>query len=429
VTAASFACTALLCWHLNLTGALPREVSVDQVRAHATGQQQLRILIFDNASSVAIRPEAAVAIESPQTGERLATAVTGARFTLVPSGTGVAARGSGLDARASRLVIRPLTSDGGAVISSRGGWGRRGLYSGALDIARVPRGLRVVEQIDLEAYVAGVLAAEMPPTFPLEAMKAQAVAARTYALQHLGDHADDDADLCARVHCQAYAGMPSPRSVAADAARQTAGRVLSWNGLLVDALYHSACGGATAAAWDVRQGKLLPYLRGAPDVPLHSQSQEPYCARDHQLAWTKRFSRREAQRLVSSNLSRVLGQPGLSPGKLESLRVVKSRPSGRAAWLEVATSTGVHRVRGDAIRWVFGTGYAGPVGLRSTAFDLTTEYDASGAPSAFVFEGVGHGHGIGLCQWGARGRALAGQTADEILAAYYPGAAVTDLRR
>jgi stage II sporulation protein D len=429
VTAASFACTALLCWQLNVAGGLPREAPIDRVRAHATAQQQVRVLIIDNADTVTLRLNAAVAVESAQTGERLATAVAGARLTLRPSGTRVAAQGPGLNVRGDRLLIRPLTSDGGTVISSRGGWGRRGVYSGALDVARVPGGIRVVERVDLEPYVAGVLAAEMPPDFPLEAMKAQAVAARTYTLQHLGDHADDDADLCARVHCQAYAGMPSSRSVAADAARQTAGRVLSWNGMLVDALYHSACGGATAAAWDVRQGKLLPYLRGAPDTPGYSQFEEPYCGRDHQLAWTKHFSLREAQRLISSNLPRVLGQPGLSPGKLESLSVVKSPRGQRAAWLEVATSTGVYRVRGDAIRWVFGTGYAGPVGLRSTAFDLTTEYDASGEPRAFLFEGVGHGHGLGLCQWGARGRALAGQTAGQILAAYYPGAAVTDLRR
>jgi stage II sporulation protein D len=429
VTGASWACAAVLCWQLNATGAIPREVRVDDIRAYATGRQAVRVLVFNGARQVTLRPEFAADIEDYASGKRLAAVNAGARITVTTSSSGIALRGAGLRVAAPRVVIRPRSPHGGIVVSSQAGWGRRAVYSGALDIAPAAGRLRVVEHVDLETYIAGVVAAEMPSSFPLEAAKAQAVAARTYALRYLGGHARDEADLCARVHCQAYGGMPSPRSTAAEAARETAGRVLSWNGMLVDALYHSACGGATAAAWDVRQGKLLPYLRGAPDMPGYSQFEEPYCGRDHRLAWTKRFSLREAQRLVSSNLPRVLGQPDLSPGKLESLSVVESPRSGRVAWLEVATSTGVHRVRGDAIRWVFGTGRAGPVGLRSTAFDLTTEYDASGAPRAFLFEGVGHGHGLGLCQWGARGRALAGQTAGQILAAYYPGAAVTDLRR
>jgi len=84
-------------------------------------------------------------------------------------------------------------------------------------------------------------------------------------------------------------------------------------------------------------------------------------------------------------------------------------------------------VRGDAIRWLFGIGRPGPGGLRSIAFDMHVERDASGQPTSFTFTGVGHGHGIGLCQWGARGRALAGQTAPQILAAYYPGTRLVDL--
>lgn len=429
MTASSWACAALLCWHLGFTGSLPREIHVEEVRAYAAGREQVRVLIFDGAAGLTLRPDAAVAIEDRQAGERLATALAGAQIALYPSGEKVAARGSGVRAAAPMLSVRPLGPEGGVTISSRGGWGRRGRYSGTLDVVRTEAGLGVVEHVDLEPYLAGVLAAEMPSYFPLEAMKAQAIAARTYTLRHLGDHADENADLCARVHCQAYAGSPAPESTAAQAARETAGQVLSWNGVLVDALYHSACGGATAPAWEVRQGKLLPYLVGGDDMPPYSYWEQPYCGRDHDLAWTRRFSRQEAEGLISSNLPRVLGRPGLVAGRLEWMRVVKSGRGNRVNWLEIRTGTGVYRVRGDAIRWLFGVGYVGPGGLRSTAFELSVEEDKDGEPSAFVFQGVGHGHGIGLCQWGARGRALAGQTAREILAAYYPGAAVTDLRR
>lgn len=429
MTGASWACTAVLCWQLNATGALPREVRVDDVRAYAAGHRAVRVLVFNGARQLTLRPKVAADIEDYTSRKRLAVVSAGARITVTPSRSGIALRGSGLRLAAPRVAIRPRSPHGGIVVSSQAGWGRRAVYSGALDIAPAAGRLRVVEHVDLETYIAGVVAAEMPSSFPLEAAKAQAVAARTYALQHLGGHARDDADLCARVHCQAYAGTPPADSTAARAARQTAGQVLSWNGLLVSAFYHSACGGATAPAWEVRQGTLLPYLRGVPDAPPNSRLDQPYCGADHNLNWTRRFSREQAQRLVSSNLSRVLGHPNLSPGKLDSLRMVRSRGSTRAAWLDVITDSGVYRVRGDGIRWLFGHGYAGPGGLRSTAFHLDLEADSSGALRAVTFHGVGYGHGIGLCQWGARGRALAGQSAEDILTAYYPGAVVTDLRR
>ncbi len=281
----------------------------------------------------------------------------------------------------------------------------------------------VVEQIPLESYVAGVVAAETPRSFPLEAMKAQAIAARTYALFHLGDHEAQCADLCGEVHCQAFHGVPSPDSPASRAAQETAGQILVYNGALLDAQYSAACGGHTVAAWQTRQGKLLPYLGGADD----RDADGAYCAHGHTVAWTKRFTLAEAQRLVARNLKTVLGDQSIAPGKLLSLRIAE-RAGNRVRWFEVKTTTGTYRVMGDAVRWLFGTGCPGPSGLRSTRFDLKVRTDRRGRPRAFVFTGAGHGHGIGMCQWGARGRALAGQTAEGILGAYYPGATICDLR-
>jgi stage II sporulation protein D len=334
----------------------------------------------------------------------------------------------GLRASRAAVRVRPADPERGTVLSVRSGWGRRGVYAGVLDVALAPQGLRVVQQANLEAYVEGVVAAEMPNTFPLEAMKAQAVAARTYALQHLGGHGADDADLCARVHCQAYAGTQTRASTAAQAARETAGWVLSWNGILVDALYHSACGGATAPAWEVRQGKLLPYLAGGADTPQGGDRTLAYCSREHDMSWSKRLSHAEAERLVCANLGVVARRPDLSPRRLSGMLLTRAESTGRAQWLKVYTDRGAYGVRGDAVRWLFGTGRPGRRGLRSTAFDITLERRSGSAPSAYVFEGVGHGHGIGLCQWGCRGRAAAGQKAEEILAAYYPGAIIAHLR-
>ncbi len=423
MSAASWACAALLSWHLSFAGALPKELPADAYPA----RQQVRILICDQANALQLRPTTSLAIEDAEAGSRLAVVSPNALVTLRASGKRVAARARGLSASAPRLLLRPLDPAGAVALSSDGGWGKRGSYAGLLGVSASSHTLRIVQQVDLEVYLAGVVAAEMPSSFPLEAMKAQAIAARTYALYHLGAHADDGADLCAQVHCQAYAGQPPASASAAQAARQTAGQVLTYNGLLIDALYHSACGGATAPAWQVRQGKLLPYLRGSSDLPLCYEPGPAYCSLGHDITWSKRFSYREAQRLVSSNLGPLLGSPGLSPGRLLSVQLVAAPENGRAAWLAVETTTGTFPVRGDAIRWLFGAGQPGPAGLRSTALRLTVEHDSRGRPTAFLFQGVGHGHGIGLCQWGARGRALSGQTAEEILSAYYPGAVVVAL--
>ena len=427
MTGSAWAAAALICLHLNSLGALPPEVRAESVRPYLTGQRPIRVLIADDVSALMLHPRSAIAIENPSTGARLAVAQAGAALSAKRSGTIVALTGPGLKLTRARIAMRPIGADAGMVVSRKGGWGRRGLYPGCIEIAATARGIRVIEEVNLETYLAGVVASEMPSHFPLEAMKAQAIAARTYALYHLGGHAREEADVCGSVHCQAYAGKPAPGSTAARAARATAGQVLLWDGLLMDSMYHAACGGSTATAWEVRQGKLLPYLRGQPDTPAAGRG-DAYCSRDHDANWGRRISFANANRLVSANLGAVTGSPGLVPGKLASMSVVRSEDTGRAEWLRVRTSKGTYQVRGDAIRWLLGNGRPGPEGLRSTCFDMVVSSDAAGRPRAFELTGRGHGHGIGLCQWGARGRALAGQNAEEILAAYYPGATVVDLR-
>ncbi len=413
MSGSSWATAALLLLHLVGGGALPKEVPSSGVAGYASGQQLVRVLISSQAAALSLRAETGATIEDPETGAARGEVKAGAPLAVRVSGRGVSALG----ATHARLRFRPHGS-GASTLT-----GRSGRFPGVLDISASGGQLLVVEETALESYLTGVVAAELPKSFPLQAAEAQAIAARTYTLFHLGDHAAEGADLCGEVHCQAYTGVPASTSLAARAVRQTAGEVLTWHGVLVDAMYHAACGGSTATAWETRQGKLLPYLVGVSD----EGEAGPYCARGHTVSWSKRFSAREAQQLVSRNLGTVLGEPGLRPGRLQELDI-DSREQDRVKWFDVRTDTGTYRVFGDSVRWLFGTGVAGPSGLRSTRFELTVERDAQGRPRAYVFRGVGHGHGLGLCQWGARGRALAGQGAAQILTAYYPGTELTDLR-
>ncbi len=428
MTASPFAVAALTCIHLSSVGALPREVHTDAVSPYLHGRREVRVLIADGVSRVYARPRATAYVEDGQSGARLGVVQRGALLSVARRGTSVHISGPGVRATREQIRIAPAGQDTGVTVSTTGGWGRRGVYPGSLLLTATERGLRVVESVDLETYIAGVIASEMPSHFPVEAAKAQAIAARTYSLQHLGGHAGAEADLCGRVHCQAYGGAPAPDSRASMAAKSTAGEVLVWDSVLVDAMYHSACGGTTATAWEVRQGKLLPYLRTVQDSS-HASPASAYCGQEHDVHWTKRYSLAEADRLVQRNLQLLLGRPGLKPGRLRTLEAAIGPAGDRVQWLKVHTDTGVYEIRGDAIRWLFGDGRPGPRGLRSTAFDMRVETTAAGRPASFSFSGRGHGHGLGLCQWGARGRALSGQSAYEILAAYYPGTRVVDLSR
>jgi stage II sporulation protein D len=426
MTGASWAAAALVCLHLTSLGALPPEIRIADVQPYAAGQQAVRVLVADGAKTIRFRLNGSGAIEDAS-GARRWVVQAGAAITATRLGGKVSLTARGLRVSGAQFAIAPLKPGQGVVMSAEGGWGRRGFYPGRMQIEPGSSGLRAVESADLETYVAGVVDSEMPSDFPLEAMKAQAIAARTYTLYHLDAHESEDADLCANVHCQAYTGQAGRSSMAARATRETAGQVLTYNGLLVDALYHAACGGTTATAWEVRQGKLLPYAIGEPDAPEPGAT--PYCSDDHEVSWTRRYSFSEADRLVRMNLPKVLKDPTAKPGRLGGIRLVADPRTGRAEWLKVSMATGTYQVRGDAIRWLFGNGRPGPLGLQSTAFDLSVKADGAGRPRAFTFRGRGHGHGIGLCQWGARGRAMAGQSAVEILSAYYPGTSVVDLER
>jgi len=413
----AWAAGALVLLHLGGVGALPREVPVMEAARYVSAHP-IRVLIVHGATQVWLRPGAAALVENADTGQQVATVAAGGLLTVKRRGGILAVEGVGREVRGTRFTVRPAEEGPPATLSSVGGWGARGQYPGTIEF-RAAGGVDVIERVDLEAYTAGVVAAEVPKGFLLEALKAQAIAARTYTLFHLGDHEAEGADLCSRVHCHAYAGVPAPEATARQAVAETAGEVLAYHGLLIDAQYSAACGGHTVAAWETRQGKLLPYLCGAED----GDGNGAYCGQGHTVTWTKRFSYAEGQRLVARNLRTVLGDDSISPGRLLALRV-EARDGDRVKWLEVKTTTGLYRVMGDSIRWLFGTGFAGPSGLRSTEFELKTKANRRGTPASFVFTGRGHGHGIGMCQWGARGRAAAGQSAEEILAAYYPGVTV-----
>jgi len=264
-------------------------------------------------------------------------------------------------------------------------------------------GPAVVRLVELEDYVAGVLAGEAGELAQPEALKAMAVAARSFAIRSRGRHAAEGFDFCSLTHCQVYASQ-APQERFRAAARATAGQVLRFNGEVIRAYYTGNCGGHSQSAANVWPDQAAPYLPAQPD---------PYCLRDGD---TPSRNVRWSTRLPAAQLEAALrSEPAVDPGgQLHRLAVLQRDATGRVRRLEI-TGGVRHEVDGNAFRFLIGR-RLGWEKLKSTAFEVRRE------GGDFLFEGRGFGHGVGLCQAGAARMAEAGFDYRRILAHYYPGA-------
>jgi len=290
----------------------------------------------------------------------------------------------------------------------------------------------VVNRVALEDYLRGVVPIEIGTRAPNDsaAVQAQAVAARSYAVVRRREGRARPFDLSSAPSDQAYGGadVEQPRSDAAIAA--TAGLVLAFNGRVVRAPYHSTCGGRTAAPSEVWQGgRDEGYLQGVSDrVP---GSDRAWCDISPRFHWERAFPgtalEEAVDRYVRGNGTAVLVAGGAGRGArgVRGVRVEQQTPTGRVATLAIDTDAGTLRLRGNAIRYALRS--VGGEILNSTYFSLEPVIGRDGRLMQLTVRGGGNGHGVGMCQWGAIGRARAGQSAAAILAAYYPGTSLTRL--
>jgi len=151
-----------------------------------------------------------------------------------------------------------------------------------------------------------------------------------------------------------------------------------------------------------------------------------YCKASSSYRWERRYTAAEVNTLVAKNLPIVTGDPQVKMTVVSDIRVEERTPRGRVSTLRVEGGGASILVFGDQARWLFGSGVPGGDGLWSALFDITITRDAAGKAASYLIRGGGRGHGIGLCQWGAEGRARAGQTFRQILHAYYPGTRLSD---
>lgn len=265
-------------------------------------------------------------------------------------------------------------------------------------------------RLALDDYVRGAILpeaalADLGADAALRVAQVQAILARTYALSNLDRHADEGFDLCATTHCQVYRDLddwpPHLVRLAEEAASSTRNVLVTYAGRPINAVFHADCGGHTSAADVVWSGAAPAYLRGAPDA---------FCIRDGAAPWrfetTVSALRRELNRTARTRVGR----------RLDELVVTHRDPAGRA---ERVALLGEHaiEVRGEHLRAAVVPRF-GARSVKSTRFTVRREGDT------VVFEGQGFGHGVGLCQVGARARARAGHSPRAILEHYYPGTAV-----
>ena len=312
------------------------------------------------------------------------------------------------------LVAHPLSD---ALLSADGK-----PYRGQLWIYGGDTGVAVVNVLRIDDYLRGVVPLEIGTGAPADsaAVQAQAVTARSYAYIHLGGDPGRNYDVTAGTLDQVYGGVAAETPVASEAVESTRTLVLEYNGRIVNAPYHSTCGGVTAAASEIWRQADEPYLQSVSDrIPGTDRS---YCDIAPRFRWTRTLDEETLNAAVAKYLASYTSGLRGSPGTARDVGVASRTASGRVGTVTITTTRGNYVVRGNDIRFVLRS--PGGETLNSTDFSLETVSASDGSLARLIIHGMGYGHGVGMCQWGAIGRARAGQDFRTILHTYYPGTTV-----
>ena len=334
-------------------------------------------------------------------------------------------------ARRFRGVARCFYRQAGSTFSIDGR-----LYSDTLLLASDGQSLYVINVLPLEEYLKSVVPREIGrnrKVEEIEAVRAQAILARTYALAkitlpltRLFDVYDDTRD-------QVFGGIGERDELSTRAVEQTAGRVISYENKLAECYYHSTCGGRTEASslvWQRPQSK--PYLTGGSDRGDGSD----YCRISPSYRWTEEYSRSDLEAILrtflpSANDAILAEDIPEEKWYLLDLNILKRGSSGRATMLQIVMGNRLQQrsyyLHGDKLRY----GLRRPGGdqpLRSSLFDISITRNSAHWIERVRIDGGGNGHGVGLCQWGAIGMARAGKRADDILRWYFPDTEIKSWR-
>ncbi|HEX7119967.1 MAG TPA: SpoIID/LytB domain-containing protein [Longimicrobiales bacterium] len=282
-----------------------------------------------------------------------------------------------------------------------------------------------INVLALEDYLLGVVPMEIGPrpAEEIEAVKAQAVAARTYAISHLGGRESLGFDFYATVADQVYGGVSREHDVVSRAVRETRGEIVTYRGSPILAYYHSTCGGRTAAIDEAWRHAPLPYLKSVSDR-VEGGDGAYYCDISNRFRWTEHWTGERLREILTRTLADRMGTSA-PIREIEEIEVTGHTASGRVRALRIVADGREYLITPpDSTRRVLRP-EAGRL-LNSALFVLDVERE-DGEVTGVTASGGGWGHGIGMCQMGAIGRARAGQDYRQILATYYRDTEITRL--
>ncbi|MCE5284907.1 MAG: SpoIID/LytB domain-containing protein [Pelosinus sp.] len=417
--------------------------------AYAAEQPTIRVGLWTNQPSILLRSEVDYSIKDVVTGKTIKDCTAQERVIIAVKPEGMTVNGSVV--LSARLSISPKDKDEKQAIEVN-----KRHYRGTIEIFRTTakQGITAINILPLEWYLYGTASKEIPVDWPLEAIKAQAVAARTYAIHNLGKHRAEGFDVCATTDCQVYGGKEEEAAAVLRAVDQTFGQVITYHGQTIDAFYHSSGGLYTEDSENV-WGKYVPYLRGVED----------YTENTSHYQWEKTITAKELELYLhkAGHAIGTLKAIGLSPLQTAPMSAEGRGTSGRVKTIQFIGSTGSVDLTGNQFRNMLGLASTlfdvkmqtpGPKdivvdfsetgGLGSKTIALNVPPDSrksflcdkdnlrhlTGLPGeVLVFSGYGYGHGLGLSQWGAKvmaEKAMPGDTTYfiKILQHYYQGVQV-----
>lgn len=386
--------------------------------APAHGEPDIRVGLAVGASTASVGGGGELIVTDPA-GSYLARIARDEiwRVTITGTGLAVVSPAGGNSTPSSQLDVGAADSASSVLVNGRP-------YHGTLTILRDRTGITIVNRLPLEAYLRGVVSAEMGRRSPpeQEALRAQAVVSRTYALRNRDRWAADGFDVYSSVADQVYGGFASETPEGNEAVASTSGQVLTFNGAPIDAFFYSTCGGRTADGTEVFRAADRPYLRSVPDLDANGT---PYCSISPRYRWHEEWSGEALRNTLRRTLPVVVGTPAGEIHDVRDLRVTAVTGSGRVGRLSIALSRSNVDVDGPLVRQVLRSTSDDQL-LRSNTFTLTVTR-GGGRVTRLLADGAGAGHGVGFCQWGAVGRSRAGQDYQQIIAAYYSGATLERL--
>lgn len=302
-------------------------------------------------------------------------------------------------------------------------------YRGRIEITSGEKEeLKIVNAVNLEEYIYGVLPSEMSCAWPKEALKAQAVAARSEAYVKLGRHKQEGFDFCSDVHCQVYSGANIETEATNQVVDETCGEIaVDSKGRPIDAIYSNSCGGYTQENIFGKKEE-VSYLKGrldaldeidfffplspleledwlwAKDIPVNCNNVE--LSRSSNFRWMRCYEKEELEKLINKKLK---------IGSLISLTILERDNSAHIKKIEILGTQGKFIIDKELeIRKLLGN-------LRSSMFNLDVKVNREAKAQEFIFYGGGWGHGVGMCQSGAATLAQKGHTYQDILKFYYSG--------